>query len=118
MSRPEYGSDLHLWPVKPEVSPLREEAVARSTDPGTSWEAARSITPEKLRESQRIVLDFFRAWGPSTDEYLCYRLEDEMSPSGARTRRSELVAMGLVRDSGRKDVLRSGRKAIVWESVP
>lgn len=92
-------------------------AVARSTDPGTSWEAARSITPEKLRESQQVVLMALRGLGPMTDERLCWHLAEYLSPSGARSRRSELVAMGLVRDSGRKDVLRSGRRAIVWEAV-
>lgn len=134
MSRPEYGSDLHLWPVKPEVSPLREEdadmpgqfpeswpesslnAVARSTDPGTSWEAARSITPEKLSLDQQAVLDVLRRRGPMTDERI-RRHVIGISDSGCRTRRSELVAAGLVRDSGRKDTLRSGRRAIVWEAV-
>ena len=110
-------SDLMLWPAKAEVSPLREEAVARSTDPGTSWEAARSITPEKLRESQYKVLRVLQIYGPMNDERLTEMVVGLMSQSGARTRRSELVSMGLVRDSGRKDVLRSGRRAIVWEAV-
>ena len=165
MSRPEYGSDLHLWnqpeattgttdcptcgypfaamsgsitePIEHDCEPwsptktwvYKPEAVARSTDPGTSWEAARSITPEKLRKDQAAVLHAIKRWGPLTDEALDAHFSRfrttppspdfrTLSPSGVRTRRSELVSMGLVRDSGRKDTLRSGRKAIVWEAVP
>ena len=37
------------------------------------------------------------------------------SASGIRTRRSELVHAGYVRDSGHRATLPTGRKAIVWE---
>lgn len=94
---------------------------ARWTDPSTSHEAAESITMDALRESQRHVLNALDALGGSgTDDdiynALCRR-NVILSPSGARTRRSELVAMGLVRDSGDKHVLDSGRRAIIWEVV-
>lgn len=36
------------------------------------------------------------------------------SPSGARTRRCELVDMGFVKSSGRTKTLPSGRESIVW----
>ena len=133
MSRPEYGSDLHLWNdalSDPEFrasvdAGLKDvqagRTVARSTDPGTSWEAARSIDPDKISEFQSYILTHLRHLGPMTDEEL-WDIEDaihhgKVSPSGLRSRRSELVSMGLVRDSGRKDTLRSGRRAIVWEAV-
>lgn len=38
-----------------------------------------------------------------------------MSPSGARTRRAELVAQGKVVDSLKRTKLPSGRFAIVWK---
>ena len=41
----------------------------------------------------------------------------EMNPSTQRPRRIELVAAGLVRDSGRKRATSSGRMAVVWEAV-
>jgi hypothetical protein len=37
-----------------------------------------------------------------------------MSVSGARTRRSELVDVGMVEDSGRRELTQAGRQTIVW----
>lgn len=93
------------------------EAVARSTDPPTSWAAAKSLGD--LRESQSAVLAFLREHGPMTDEQLVARYDREprQSPSGLRTRRKELVEdFDLVVDTGRKEKLLSGRQAIVWEA--
>ena len=90
-------------------------AVARTTDPATSWDAARSIEPEALRASQAQVLDILRQHGPMTDKGIYRYIDDEQSVSGARTRRSELVDAGLVRDSGARALTATGRKTIVWE---
>lgn len=91
-------------------------AVARSTDPQTSWDAARSISSARLRASQVYVLTLFKELGPMTDESLLECAERGVqSPSGLRTRRAELVELGLLRDSERRARLRSGRWAIVWE---
>jgi hypothetical protein len=97
--------------------------IARTTDPETSHEAARSITG--LRRSQRDVLRVLRSYGPMTDEQLVARytalakLKDSalrpQSPSGIRTRRAELRADSLVRDSGTRATMTTGRRAIVWE---
>jgi hypothetical protein len=89
-------------------------AVARAGDPGTSWEAARSLDEAALRRSQRIVLRALQEVGPMTDEQLCAELSAVMSPSGTRTRRSELVDKSLVYDTGERVRLISGRRAIVW----
>lgn len=94
-------------------------SVARNSDPETSHAAAASLSAKKIRESQRLIYDALRHYGPMTDEdmYLRHSHWWTMSPSGARTRRSELVKMGKVRDSGRRETLASGRKSIVWEAV-
>jgi hypothetical protein len=51
---------------------------------------------------------------PRTDEQLVACLSGQMSASGARTRRAELVRAGLVRDSGERRLNSSGRKVILW----
>jgi len=89
-------------------------AVARRGDPDTSWAAARSIDAATLRASQLTVLRIIAEQGPMTDETLVDILYGSMSPSGARTRRSELVAAGLVYDTGDRETLESGRHAIRW----
>jgi hypothetical protein len=91
----------------------RRRAVARVTDPSTSWEAAASVTG--LATNRQAVLSLLTGYGPMTDETIYDRLpEGFMSPSGARTRRAELVDAGLVEDSGEKRLTRSGRRTIVW----
>jgi hypothetical protein len=90
---------------------------ARSSDPATSHQAAASISSERLRESQAHVLDTLRLDGPLTDERLVDLIAPMQSPSGVRTRRAELVALGLVVDSGRRERTQSGRSSIVWRAV-
>jgi hypothetical protein len=108
-------------PIQPEPETVADvEARARATDPGTSWEAARSLSSERLRASQAAVLDLLRGLGPATDETIAEEyerrgLEPYQSPSGLRTRRSELVRAGRVRDSGQLARLRSGRRSKLWE---
>ena len=93
-------------------------AVARANDPSTSWEAAYSLSSQYLRESQERVYDMLYSLGPSIDWALqSSALSFNMSPSSIRTRRSELVDLGLVVNSGEKKLTRSGRFAIVWEVV-
>lgn len=95
-------------------------AHARTSDPWTSHAAARSLPSEKIRKSQEAVLATMRDYGfPIDDTRLIeiYRRDPEQSQSGLRTRRAELVADGLVRDSGETTVLPSGRRAILWEVV-
>lgn len=74
------------------------ETRARRTDPATSHEAAAAQEP-KLRASQARVLNMFRLYGDMHDKQLLAYLNDAekqaglklMSPSGARSRRSELA---------------------------
>lgn len=104
-----------------DATPLHDYtpvAVARRSDPDTSWEAARSV--RSIRESQREVLAIFVACGSAgaTDEraWTLYQAATPggQSVSGFRTRRSELVAMGLLRDTGERRIGSTGRRMIVW----
>ncbi len=99
-------------------------ARARTTDPDTSREAAESV--RDLRGSQQDVLKVLRRIGPATDAEILAAYGElaksgfvrRQSVSGIRTRRSELVAYGYVRDSGRRQKLATGRNATVWVVAP
>lgn len=113
-------NDKHptLFPTEDPLKPWQTSARARNTDPGTSHAAARSIPSKAIRESQAWILEILKEHGPMTDQEIwdC-GAEALMSTSGARTRRSELVFEKLVRDSGERKKLPSGRYSIVWEAV-
>lgn len=107
------------WYVDPKVLRSRHEerAVARRTDPLTSHLAAGSITSERIRRSQAEVLTVLRRYGSMCDESIAEHAKTlgiVQSPSGLRTRRSELVDLGQIADSGSRVRLRSGRMSIVW----
>lgn len=97
------------------------EAHARTTDPATSHEAARSV--KAFRPRWEAILDLFRQYGPMTDEQLADRYGDRLarsgdiphqSPSGLRTRRSELVVtLGGLTEVGYSTTA-AGRRCIVW----
>lgn len=107
-----------------EARVIEFEAHARRTDPGTSHAAAKSV--KNQTETHDRILELFERFGDATDEDLLVywrqlrSLEENwpsISPSGLRSRRAELVALGLVRDSGHRSTTESGRSCIVWESV-
>lgn len=96
---------------------------ARTTDPQTSHDAAQSVT--NTSPLQRVILQALTELGPLHDEAIFSYLLGEyvnnpehdgvwVSPSGARTRRCELVELGLVVDSGERVKTRSNRQAIKW----
>lgn len=97
----------------------------RRKHPGTSHDAARSV--EALTAKRESVLLVLSNYGRGTEEqiadwYALARSTDArrypgQSPSGLRARRSELVTLGLVRDSGERKRTRYGRQAIVWERI-
>ena len=99
---------------------LSSRPVARRSDPDTSHAAAASV--QRLRASQLAVLHTLAAGGPMTDEQLAFAYANRavlerlprMSPSGLRTRRAELMQAALVEDSGHRQLLTTGRRAIVW----
>jgi hypothetical protein len=98
-----------------------EEPMARASDPETSHAAAASVRNKSLVQ-ERIMSELIRR-GPMTDEELACvwaGFEDRVlmcSPSGLRTRRSELVTRGEVTDSGARVKMESGRWAIKWKAV-
>ncbi len=102
--------------------PFDPEYRTRTGDPETSLEAAESVT--EITTKQNAVLWVLTVLGPMTDTTLNRHYNDhnefpfvpEQSDSGLRARRSELVTRNLVRDTGRKEKLPSGRRAIVWEA--
>jgi hypothetical protein len=99
---------------------------ARRTDPETSRQAAESLDEDYLRISQQAILTLMTRWGAAglmdhdmIKQYAQSHLRNPQmfpyqSESGLRTRRKELVDKGLVVDSGRRGVTRSGRKSIYW----
>lgn len=88
---------------------------ARLTDPETSHEAAESVS--QVSETQKYILKALNH--PRTDPdlaeaYMNLKNAPQASLSGIRSRRAELVAKGLVKDTGDRVKLESGRNAIVW----
>jgi hypothetical protein len=127
--------NLRLRAQLARIEEAATQARARRTDPGTSHAAARSVN---TTANHLAVLVVFRRCGPMTDEQLVAnygiqrRIQEDgvrqsgdlgrialpqQAASGLRTRRKELVDRGLVRDTGRKAPMSTGRDATVWEAV-
>jgi hypothetical protein len=100
---------------------LSDEARARTTDPWTSWCAARSV--HNVRESQAAVLHLITLYGPMSLSQLVgvYQRKQSILPvqseSGIRSRCAELVAKDLVEVCGHR-TNSSGRKERLLRHVP
>lgn len=93
---------------------------ARATDPWTSW-AATFATEGADRKLRTVILSALRAFGPMTHEDLIQIVEAvrPASPSGVRTRTSELVRLGLVEAVPDMQArTRYGRTSLLWRAVP
>lgn len=93
------------------------QPVARTGDPSTSWDAARSVDLSRRTRTQREILGILGAHGPLTDEEIAGYAAARgslTSPSGLRTRRAELVDRGAVVDTGQRRLTQAGRRTIVW----
>jgi hypothetical protein len=107
------------------IDDLAAQARARASDPWTSHAAARSITEDQLRASQKAVLDAFRQNGAMHHEQLVGLYDRQhhvfgwpmQSPSGLRTRTKELRDAGFIEDTGRTVLLPSRRHSKVWQAV-
>lgn len=93
-------------------------AHARTSDPVTSHEAARSVS--NITGTQQGILDLLRTPLCDSELIVAYRLGIEIgvmpfsSESGIRSRRAELVAKGLVTATGEYRLSTAGRRMIVW----
>lgn len=99
------------------------EPRARHSDPDTSHAAAASV--RRIADTHRALLALFE-WHPAMtdeqilDQYTTLRTMMDwprQSPSGLRTRRSELVQAGLIGDSGQRARTTSGRACIIWQAT-
>ena len=100
-----------------EMAGLLLEAKTRANAAKTSQKAAASV--QRMTRKRQDVMATFRRFGALTDEQLVsvYSSMDDVtdqSDSGLRTRRNELVRMGLLADTGQTRPIRSGRQAILW----
>ena len=100
-----------------KMAKLLMDAKTRAADGPTSRKAAASV--QNMTRKRSDVMQAFRRFGDLTDEQLrdVYGTMDgvsQQSESGLRTRRSELVRMELLRDTGQVRRMRSGRQAAVW----
>ena len=97
-------------------------AFAHTGDPETSHKAAASISEPTLQERQQAVLHLLRRYGLQTateiDQAYLLVYGKTTSYSGLKTRVTELVRMGLVRDSGQRKMAKSGRNHVLWQAVP
>jgi hypothetical protein len=95
---------------------------ARTSDPDTSHLAAASITEHQVTAVQQSIIDVLHHYGAATDEQIAERHTQlrvaagwsRVSPSGLRSRRAELVAAGIVIDTGRRGITSAGRATIIW----
>jgi hypothetical protein len=95
---------------------------ARTTDPQTSWDAAESV--RNVTDTQAAILMLLRAT-PMCDEKLIaeYRRWERIdnypaaSDQGIRSRRAELVRLGLVIPAPYKELMSTNRYGQVWQVV-
>jgi hypothetical protein len=91
---------------------------SRITDPSTSWDAAQRQTPDKVRESHRLVLRLLRKHGPANDFELARFARSEgiqTSQTSIGKRRLELWRLGYVMDSGTTSPSDLGSESIRWK---
>jgi DNA-binding IclR family transcriptional regulator len=80
----------------------------------TSRDAALSVLSSAAQSRLRVFNFLKQCPEGCTDEEIAEALS--MNPSSARPRRVELVAAGIVEDSGFRRRTKSGRKATVWSA--
>jgi hypothetical protein len=99
--------------LKQAVEAMNARPHARATDPATSRQGPDA---GNMTRNRALVLELLRQRA-RTDEELVQALAGQMSASGARTRRAELVRSGLVADTGTRRKSQTGRSHKVWKAV-
>lgn len=92
----------------------------RTLDPSTSHQAAASV--RNVGKTQQVILKLLTEYALADQDLIQFynnRARTDVnvpraSESGIRSRRAELVELGLVKDTGRRQKLDSGRSAIIW----
>lgn len=97
--------------LKHAIEDMNATPKARKTDPETSNQGPTTL---RMTRNRLEVLALLRQRA-RTDEELVAALSGQMSASGARTRRAELVRVGLVIDSGERRRGSTGRMHTVWQ---
>lgn len=87
-------------------------ARARTSDPQPSHAAAASV--KHITEAQDLIQHFLKSYGPMTDEQIYPLVKHVCSPSGARTRRAELVALGKIAAHSESGRTQAGRRCTIW----
>lgn len=96
----------------------------RSEDSDTSYRAACAVNRANAAAIHQWIIEQLSEHPEGATHENLWMLYDRLQPdprtsqSGLRTRVSELVRGGVVRDSERRRTLSTGRKGIVWELVP
>jgi hypothetical protein len=91
---------------------------ARRTDPQTSHDAAKSV--KDINKTKQAILSLLRKHQSDMQLVANYsklvrqNKAPRASESGIRSRRAELVKLGLVKDTGKRDRSASNRQMIVW----
>ena len=91
---------------------------ARRTDPQTSHDAANSV--KDVSKTKKAILVLLRKHQSDMQLVANYsklvrqNKAPRASESGIRSRRAELVRLGLVKDTGKRDKSASNRQMIVW----
>jgi DNA integrity scanning protein DisA with diadenylate cyclase activity len=91
---------------------------ARTTDPQTSHDAAKSVS--EVSKTKEAILDLLLQHQSDMQLVANYiklvtqNKAPRASESGIRSRRAELVKLGFVKDTGKRDLSASNRQMIVW----
>lgn len=92
--------------------------MVRRENPDTSYEAANSFTKKRLSDIQADVLAWFRIVRRATDEELEAHFRDKYpAQTTVSKRRTDLVRLGYLRDSGDRKWNVNNRRMIVWELI-